>query len=410
MQDRFDVVVVGAGAAGIAALRRLSATGLSVVALEARPRVGGRSHTILARPDLPVDCGAGWVHSADENLLAKLIEQAGFHLDRRPPHWMRQSFNRNFPPEDQQAFRAALNAFEKRAQAAAERGVDRAASELLEPGSRWNVLLDAFSSYYNGAEFDQVSILDYAAYEDSRVNWRVCEGYGAAIASFADLARIVTDCAVTTINHDGPELALDTSKGRVTARAVIVSVPTPALAEGRLAFSPGLPAKAGAAAGLPLGLADKVFLGLDEPEALPIEGHLFGRTDRTETGSYHLRPFGRPYIEAFLGGRCARGLEGEGPGAMAAFVVEELGELMGSDFRRGLRPLAETAWANDPWARGSYSHALPGRAGERATLAAPVEDRIFFAGEATHPRFYSTVHGAWETGLRAADEAIAALG
>ena len=95
---------------------------------------------------------------------------------------------------------------------------------------------------------------------------------------------------------------------------------------------------------------------------------------------------------------------------MTAFAVEELGALMGSDFRRRLHPLAETAWATDPWALGSYSHALPGRAGCRATLAAPVENRIFFAGEATHPHLYSTVHGAWETGLRAADEAIAALG
>jgi monoamine oxidase len=409
MQDRFDVAVVGAGAAGIAALRRVTEAGFSAVALEARARVGGRAHTVLARPDLPVDCGAGWVHSADENLLAGPIEQAGFTLDRRPPHWMKQAFNRDFPAEDQRAYREAFDTLDKRLQAAARAGVDRPASELLEPGSRWNPLLDAFSSYYNGAEFDQVSILDYAAYEDSGVNWRVAEGYGAAVASFADLSRIVTDCPVTTIHHDGPELVLDTPKGRVTARAAIVSAPTSALADGRLVFSPGLPGKAQAAAGLPLGLADKVFLGVDEPEALPIEGHLFGHADRTETGSYHLRPFGRPYIEVFLGGRCARALEGEGPGAMTAFAVEELGELMGADFRRGLHPLTETHWAQDPWTLGSYSHALPGHAGNRAILAAPVENRIFFAGEATSARFYSTVHGAWESGLRAADEAIAAL-
>jgi len=400
---------VGAGAAGIAALRRLAGAGLSVVALEARTRIGGRAHTVLARPDLPVDCGAGWVHSADENLLAGPIEQAGFTLDRSPPHWMRQAFNRDFPPKAQQAFRAALSALEARTDAAAKTGVDRPAADFLEPGSRWNPLLDAFSSYYNGAEFDQVSILDYAAYEDSGVNWRVAEGYGTAIASFADLERIVTDCPVSTIHHDGPELVLDTPKGRVSARAVIVTTPTAALADGRLAFSPGLPGKAEAAAGLPLGLADKVFLGVDEPEALPIEGHLFGHSDRTETGSYHLRPFGRPYIEVFLGGRCAQALEGEGPGAMTAFALEELGALMGADYRRGLHPLTETHWAQDPWALGSYSHALPGHAGDRAILATPVENRIFFAGEATSARFYSTVHGAWESGLRAADEAIAAL-
>jgi monoamine oxidase len=409
MQDRFDVVVVGAGAAGIAALRRLCAAGLSAVALEARSRVGGRTHTVQASAGLPVDCGAGWVHSANENLLTGPIERAGFTLDRTPPHWMRPSINKDFPPQDQQAFRAALAALEERVHAAARRGVDRPASEFLKPGDRWNVLLDAFSSYYNGAEFDQVSVLDFATYEDSGVNWRVAEGYGAAIASFADRDHIVLDCDVRTIHHDEHDLALDTGKGRLAARAAIVCVPTPALAEGRLAFSPSLPDKAEAAAGLPLGLADKVFLGLDNPEGLPADGHLFGHTDRTETGSYHLRPFGRPYIEAFLGGRCARGLEGEGAGAMTAFAVKELGDLMGSDFRKGLRPLAETAWASDPWALGSYSHALPGHAGDRAILAAAVDNRIFFAGEATSARFYSTVHGAWETGVKAAEAALAAL-
>src|SRR6185312_9612281 len=145
--------------------------------------------------------------------------------------------------------------------------------DFLEPGGRWNVLIDAFSSYYNGAEFDQVSILDYAAYDDSGVNWRVAEGYGAAIASFADPERTVTDCAVTTIRHDGRELALETSKGSIAARAVVVTVPTDLVAQERVAFSPALPAKAQAAAGLPLGLADKVFLGVDRPEALPVEGH-----------------------------------------------------------------------------------------------------------------------------------------
>jgi len=409
MQDRFDVVVVGAGAAGIAALRRLSAAGLSAVALEARSRVGGRAHTVLAQPGLPVDCGAGWVHSADRNPLAEPIQQAGFTLDRSPPHWMRQSFNKNFPPQDQRDYRDALNAFEDRLHAAAAHGVDRPGSDFFEPGSRWNVLIDAFSSYYNGAEFDQVSTLDFAAYEDSGVNWRVAQGYGAAIAHFAGGEAIVTDCAVTTVRHDGSEVVLDTAKGPVTARAVVICIPTSTLATGRLTFSPSLPDKVEAAAGLPLGLADKVFLGLDEPEALPVEGHLFGHSDRTETASYHLRPFGRPYIEAFLGGRCARGLEAEGKGAMTAFVIEELGALMGSDFRRRLHPLAETAWASDPWSLGAYSHALPGHAGDRAVLARPVDGRLFFAGEATHAHLYSTVHGAWESGLRAADEAIAAL-
>ncbi|HEY3949744.1 NAD(P)/FAD-dependent oxidoreductase [Phenylobacterium sp.] len=409
MKDRFDVAVIGCGAAGIAALGRLARTGLEAVGLEARERVGGRAHTVTTTAGFPVDAGAGWLHSADRNPLSAPIERAGFTIDRSPPHWTRQAFNQHLTAEEQRAYRAAFNALDEKVEAAAKTGIDRPASELMEPESRWNPLLDAFSSYYNGAEFESVSVLDYAAYEDSGINWRVREGYGAALSHFADPAQIVTGCPVSTVHHDGPELALDTARGRLTARAVIVCVPSPILSQGGLAFSPGLPGKAEAAAGLPLGLADKVFLSLAEPEGLPVEGHLFGHSDRTETASYHLRPFGRPYIEVFLGGRCARGLEGEGSGALAAFALEELGELMGSDFRRGLASLGETRWAHDPWALGSYSHALPGHAPDRQVLAAPVEERIFFAGEATHRTWYSTVHGAWESGTRAAEEALIAL-
>jgi monoamine oxidase len=409
MQDSFDVVVVGAGAAGIAAVRRLVRADVSVVALEARPRIGGRVHTIHPQPDLPLDLGAEWLHSADHNPLVRLLEAAGFTIDRTPPAWGRQAGAQGFPAAEQQAFWAAYGDFEERLEAAARTGRDRAAAELFEPGGRWNKLIDAISSYYNGAEYELVSVVDFAAYQDSGVNWRVVEGYGAAITSLADRDRIVTDCAVTTIRHDGPELRCETSRGTIKARAVIVTLPTSLIAQGALSFSPALADKVEAAAGLPLGLADKAFLGLLEPDALPKDAHLLGHPDRTETGSYQLRPFGRPYIEAFLGGRLARALEGEGPRAMTVFAIEELAGLLGSDFRRKVTPLAETAWAADPWSRGSYSHALPGHAGAREILAAPVGNRLFFAGEATSPHAYSTAHGAWQSGERAAEEAVTAL-
>jgi monoamine oxidase len=406
MKDRFDAVVIGAGAAGIAALRALLDAGVDAVALEARDRVGGRAHTVV-RAGLPLDQGCGWLHSADVNPLAQSFEAAGFAIDRTPPHWERQAGGQDFPPEEQQAFRRAMAAFHDRLTDAARRGTDRPAAELMEPGGRWNALIDAVSSYYNGAEYDRVSVLDYAAYADSGVNWRVAEGYGAALAAFAPLERIVTACAARRIDRGGRELRVETGRGAVSARVVIVTLPSGLLAEGALA---GAPEKQAVAEGLPLGLADKVFLGLEEPEALPVNGHLFGRTDRAGTGSYHLRPFGRPYVEAYFGGRCAAALEAEGPGAMTRHAVEELAGLLGSGVRRRLAPLGETAWRAEPFSRGAYSHALPGRAGCRAELAAPLEGRIFFAGEATSAHAFSTAHGAWASGARAAAEALAALG
>jgi len=408
MRDRVDVAVVGAGAAGLGALARLAPASLVSLALEARPRVGGRAETArVARG--PVDLGCGWLHSADVNPLAQAFELAGFHIDRSPPHWERQVGNAGFSDEDQAEFRQAFANFDARLEAAARDDRDRAAAELLEPGGRWNPLLDAISTWYNGAELDQISVLDYAAYEDSEVNWRVVEGYGAALAYLADLSRVTTDCPVTRIRHDGADLVLETPRGLLKAGAAIITLPTPLLATGALAFYPDLPEHRAAAQGLPLGLADKAFLGIEGESDLPANGHLFGRIDRVDTGSYHTRPNGRPYIEAFFGGRLAQSLEAEGPGAMAAFAVDELAALLGSNWKKRLKPLAETRWLTDPWSRGSYSHALPGRAGAREVLARPVEERLFFAGEATSREYFSTAHGAWESGVRAAEEAIAAL-
>ena len=404
-----DVAIIGAGAAGLAAASALAAAPLSVVVLEAQGRIGGRAHTEIF-DGLPLDLGCEWLHSADRNPLVEKIAASGLTIDKTPPPWANPEATANFGAEERQAYREAFAAFDERVEAAAN-APDRPAAELLEPGGRWNPLLNAFSAYYNGAEFDQVSVTDYAAYDDSELNWRVAEGYGAGIAGLAPAGlRIVSDCPVSLLRHDGPLLSLETPKGLVRARAGIVCVPTAVLAAGALRILPELQAKLTAAEGLPLGLADKVFLKLDEPDAFAAESMVYGAPERTATGSYHLRPLGRPIIEAFFGGAHARALEAESPGAAAAFAIEELVGVYGTGLRRKVSVLASTAWAADPWARGSYSHALPGRAGERAVLAAPVDGRLFFAGEACSPHAFSTAHGAWETGERAALEVMAALG
>ena len=180
MEDHVDIAIIGAGAAGIAAALRLKDTKLSMLLLEARDRVGGRAHTIRTPDGLPLDLGCEWLHSADVNALAAPLEQAGYTLDRRPPRWNRQTGNRDFPPADQKAFAKAFDAFERRLADAAARGEERPAADFFEPGCRWNLLMDAISSYFNGAEFDQVSIQDYAAYNDTETNWRAREEIGRA--------------------------------------------------------------------------------------------------------------------------------------------------------------------------------------------------------------------------------------
>jgi monoamine oxidase len=179
------------------------------------------------------------------------------------------------------------------------------------------------------------------------------------------------------------------------------------LAAERIAFTPALPQKIAAARGLPLGLADKLFISLDGAEEFEKETRLFGRTDRKGTGGYHLRPFGRPMIEAYFAGGLAAELEAGGEGAFFDFAVSELVGLFGGSFARRLKPIRSHHWASDPFALGSYSFALPGFADCRQVLAAPVDDRLFFAGEACSAHDFSTAHGGYLTGVAAAEQAIA---
>lgn len=403
-----DVAIIGAGAAGLAAARRLSERSkLSSIILEARNRIGGRTTTTTPAPGIHFDVGAGWLHSANENALVGIARELGFTIDKSPSNWNAQMGDRKFSRRDQRAFARAIAAFYDRLHEAAQRPWDSAASRSLTPGGRWNAAIDAISTYINGAELDKVSATDTNAYRDTEINWRVQEGFGALVAAFGAPCKVALGAPVTAIDHSGAKVRIDTTRGDVTARAVIVAVPTSMISEEAIRFTPALPDKVAAAQGLPLGVANKVLFLLTAPDDYPPNAHLRGSIDRVATGSYHLRPLGRPTIEGFFGGACAR--ENEADGALAAFAANELADLLGNDIRGKITPLAATAWASDPFAHGSYSHALPGHAGARARLAAPIDDRIFFAGEATHPYFFSTVHGAYETGVRAADEVMKAL-
>ena len=410
LPSHIDVAIIGAGAAGLAAARTLQGSRLTSLILEARDRIGGRAHTMIVGDGIPFDLGCGWLHSADENPFVAIAEDLGFEVNRSLPPWRLRSYKDVFPQKERDDFFAALDAFFTRTEAAAKRAQDSVASEYLEPGNRWNPMIDAISTYINGCELDQVSVKDFENYEDTEINWRVPRGYGALIAAYGAPCKVALNCNVSLIDHSSARIRIETSQGALTADKVIVCVPTDLIAAEAIRFHPALPDKVNAAANLPLGADDKVMLALDRDNDLPEDGNLRGATMRTAMGTYHLRPFGRNCIEGFFGGRYARELEEAGDGAMTAAAIDEVVGLLGSDYRKKLTPLGESHWSRDPFARGSYSHALPGHADKRAVLAASVNDRIFFAGEATSPDFFTTAHGAQQSGVRAAREVMGEQG
>lgn len=399
-----DIVVIGAGAAGLAAAGRLRAAGVPVRVLEARDRVGGRAFTRIVE-GIPLDLGCGWLHSAPDNAWAALAAARGVALDRTPAPWQAPATERNFNLVAQQEFRAAMARFYDRLDAAAEED-DRPAADLLEPGCGWNPLLNAISTWANGVELDRLSVRDFGRYRDTGVNWRTAAGFGSLIAAEADGLDIVLDCPATRIDHAGARLSVMTARGNIAADHVIVAVPPTMIADESLRFDPPLPDKVAAAAALPLGLADKLFLRLDRPEEMRPETRLIGAPDRTATASYHLRPFGRPLVEGYFGGSLARDLERGGAEAFLSFAREEFAAVFGSGMRERLHLVAVSAWDSDPFCRGSYSHAQVGHADARAALAQPVDGRLFFAGEACSAHDFSTAHGAYATGVAAAEAVL----
>lgn len=408
MTSEVDVVIIGAGAAGIGAARRLARETLSILLIEASARVGGRAWT-QDIAGLPLDLGCGWLHSGERNPWTEIAEESGFAVERGTPAWGDHYRDLGFSPDEQAEAESEWRAWRDRLDAEPFAS-DRASDALPERG-RWAAYAQSMSGYVNGAALEELSIADYLAYDQaaSDINWRIPAGYGALISASLPPVPLRLATPVTVIDHGGLRARIETRAGAIAARAVIITVSTNVLASGAIRFRPALDAKLHAAACLPLGFANKLFLRVEGDAPFETERHLLGNPRSADTGSYYIKPFGRPVVEAFYGGPGARALERAGLAEVFEFAKDELAALLGASIRPYLRALTGFFWGMADEIGGAYSHALPGESLRRKELAAPLDEKLFFAGEATHESDFSTAHGACASGARAAEQALAAL-
>ncbi len=404
-----DVIVIGAGSAGLAAARTLMARGFAVQAIEARNRIGGRAWTHTARYGVPVDLGCAWLHSADVNPYLVIADELGFHVERSEPAWGGRRRIGRLSEAERAAIERTIAEGLDAMQAAGEAGRDVAASEVLDEHAPGRPLLDAVITWIYGADPDRVSTIDAARYRDTGHNWPVREGYGALVQAYGAGVPVRLSTRASRIDWSGPGVSVETGAGRMRARAAVVALPTTVMAEERVTFTPALPAaKQSAIEHLPLGIADKAIFRLTgDPFGMPPDSFVRGRHDTSRTCSIQLRPFGRDIVSCYFGGRFARELEEQG--TMIEAAREEMVNAFGSKVTQHLAEPSATSWFLDPDSRGSYSAALPGHGHRRADLAAPLEGRLFFAGEACSPDFFSTCHGGYLSGIAAADAVAAAL-
>jgi monoamine oxidase len=401
-----DVVIVGAGAAGLSAARAAAERGLTFVLLEASHRIGGRAYTEEFVPGMPFDLGCHWMHSASLNPFVPIADRFGFHY-RKNGVWRGNIYAGTdwVTEEMRQEILALGEANEAAIAAAAARGEDVAVADVIDLESRWAPFMAYWFTLAHSRDIDRVSIIDSVAYNDTEENWPVREGYGALVALWAAGIPVTLNAAVERVRWGKAGVTVESAKGTVRGRRLLLTVSTSMLASGRIVFDPPLPVwKRDAAAELPLGVHNRIGIMLTHdpfgPDARP-NATIMLEGDEVPM-SVQLRTFGFNYVVGLTGGRFGSWLERAGTAASVDYLTERLVKTFGGAIRPALSPRSiVTAWEGDPWTLGSYSAATPGNGHRRKELARPVDDILFFAGEATSPDFFATCHGAYLSGITA---------
>ncbi|MCR0984248.1 FAD-dependent oxidoreductase [Roseomonas pecuniae] len=417
MSGDCDLLVVGAGAAGISAARQAMSFGLTVRVLEARGRVGGRA---LTDPAVPMDLGATWLHAAQSNPLVPLAEARGLALFdhdsvRSSRVWMGDRWASD---ADMEGYDRAEREWHAAVMLAAARGGVRSLGDAAPRGGFWDATLTHWEGpVISAAEAQDIDLDDYLATLLNGTNLLPRDGCGHLLSVLAKGLPITLGAPVERLCWGGRRVRAEGAFGAVEARAAVVTVSTGVLASGAIRFDPALPVESAQAVhDLPMGLLSKVGLRAagDDRLDLPSFGGIERRLEPGERAmTFVAWPFGRDHLEGFAGGALAWELAREGEGAIVDLAFSELRGMYGARVDRALRREGAVAssWGTDPWSRGAYAALRPGRGGARAALSAPIgEGRLMLAGEACHESLAGTLAGAWQSGARAAREAAAALG
>jgi monoamine oxidase len=422
-----DVVVVGAGVAGLAAAASLRRAGARCLVLEAGMRVGGRAFTDhpAALGGAAFDHGASWLHAAERNPLVPLAQAAGIALGDTRGDWTRRVVIDGRPASGDEiaAYLDMRERFEATAGARAEAGPDTSVDAAMAPlrGDPWLATVATWeASLIAAADPRDLSVQDWHLNELSGGNLRVGGGLGAMVTQvLAPMAGAVRlHAPVRRIAWDRPGGAVEVAGdfGTLRARAVIVTVSTGVLRAGGITFAPALPDDRRAALdGLPMGLLSKVALAWHGPDRLGMAPgtSLFRRLDDPAERAifFSVWPLGQDHVVGFFGGRAAWALAAEGAAATEACARAELARLLDARTVEGFGPAVVTNWGTDPAFLGAYAYARPGCLAARAAMDAPVAERLWFAGEAwCMDGLAGTVGGAFLSGTRAATAAAQTLG
>ena len=405
-----DVVIVGAGAAGIAAARRIAAAGRKLMLFEATDRVGGRCFTDTRTFGIPYDRGAHWIHMPDVNPLAKLVPKTGLDLYAAPPGQRLRIGLRHAREGEMEDFLANLVRCNRAIYNAARGRTDISGAQALPKDlGDWRATMEfVLGPFGCGKDLDEVSAMDVARSAERNVDAFCREGVGTLLAKLAAGLPIQFSTPVKGIDWGGKWVEVQTVRGDLRTRAVIITASTGVLAAGKIRFDPELPKRHVEAIGkLGLGSYDHVAIEFaGNPLGLESDDLMFEKATSQRTAALLANLSGSKLCFVDVAGKLGAGLAEEGEAAMAAFALDWLASLYGSEVKQAVRRTHATRWNKEPWVLGAFSAAAPGGQWARKALSEPLRERLWFAGEAVHETLWGTVGGAWEAGERAAEAAL----
>jgi monoamine oxidase len=407
-----DVIIVGAGAAGIAAARRIAAAGRRYVLLEAADHVGGRCITDTRTFGVPYDRGAHWLYTPDLNPLTRLTPPRGIEVYPAPPS-QKIRIGRRFAREGELEDFLATEVRATRAINDAARRADLPCEQVV-PGDLgdWRATVEfMLGPFGSGKDLAQLSSFDFAKAAERTVANFCRQGFGALLAALADGLTVQLSTPVKSIDTRRT-LTVETAKGTLTARAIIVTVSTNVIASGRIQFLPDLPHRnIDAFSRLSLGSYDHIAIELaGNPAGLDKDDLIFEKSANTHTAAMLANVSGTPLCLIDVAGAFGRDLSSQGEAAMVAFASDWLANLFGGEIKKSIGRTHATRWNADALTLGAASAAVPGGQLARRIMMESVNDTIWFAGEAAHETLWGTVGGAWDSGERAAAAVLTRLG
>jgi monoamine oxidase len=408
-----DIVVIGAGAAGIAAARRIMAANRKVLVLEATGQIGGRCLTDSTTFDVPFDRGARWIHNPDTNPMIKLARGAGLDVVPAPLGQKIRIGRRNARAGEVEELLATLVRANRAIDDASRgKGDVSCASVLPKDLGDWAATVEfLLGANATGKDLKELSAVDKIRAQDRSAALACRQGLGTLIAKLGAGVPVSLATPATRIAWSGRDVTVETQAGRIAARAAIITVSSDVLISGALKFTPELPRRM-------LEAASKVSLGSYDHIVLQLQGNPLGLA-RDDVVIEQAKDLKTAFMIANMGGSSlcgidvagslGRDLSAQGEAAMVAFAAEWLAKLFGSDVAKTVKKSSATRWNAAPFARGAMSAASPGGQPSRKTLMEPVGS-LFLAGEAAHETLWGTVDGAWESGERAAEAALRRIG